>query len=84
MCVVRAAAAHQHKIKKMEKKMAAFMHEASNKLDGSGFDLKAVFVTFNTESQAEACRAACPHRKHPVCAPRLCAPQTFVHLARLA
>jgi hypothetical protein len=51
----------------MEKKMAAFMHEASNKLEGSGFDLKAVFVTFNTESQAEACMAACPHRKqHPL------------------
>lgn len=42
-----------------EKKMATFMEQANKKLEGSGFGLKAVFVTFNTESQADACMAAC-------------------------
>jgi hypothetical protein len=47
-------------MRKMEKKMATFMEQANKKLEGSGFGLKAVFVTFNTESQADACMAACP------------------------
>lgn len=48
----------------MEKKMASFMEQANKKLEGSGFGLKAVFVTFNTESQAAACMAACKRSEY--------------------
>jgi hypothetical protein len=44
----------------MEKKMASFMEQANKRLSGSGFDLKAVFVTFDKESQVNACMAGCP------------------------
>lgn len=54
------AAKRNKKMKKTEKKMAAFMEQANQRLEGSGFGLKAVFVTFDKESQAEACLAASP------------------------
>jgi hypothetical protein len=57
---VLPAAKRNKKIKKTEKKMAAFMEQANQKLEGAGFGLKAVFVTFDKESQAEACLAANP------------------------
>jgi hypothetical protein len=53
----------QHKIKKLEKKMASFMGQANKQLEKEGFDLKAMFVTFNTQSQLEACMSACPQRE---------------------
>jgi hypothetical protein len=43
--------------------MAQFMQQANAKLDAAGFEIKAVFVTFNTQGQADACRAACAHRE---------------------
>lgn len=43
--------------------MVAFMEQANKQLDSSGFVMKAAFVTFNTESQAAACLAACPRRE---------------------
>jgi hypothetical protein len=43
--------------------MAAFLEQANQQLDCEGFALKAVFVTFNTQAQAAACRAACPQRE---------------------
>lgn len=44
--------------------MAAFMGQANKQLDNAnGFELKAVFVTYNTQAQAKACRAGCPRRE---------------------
>lgn len=62
-CCLACTAARQQKIKKMEHKMVSFMQQANQQLDSSGFELKAVFVTFNTQGQAQACLAACPRRE---------------------
>jgi hypothetical protein len=53
------AVAYQRQVKASEKKMAKFMEEAHQQLD-AGFELKAVFVTFNTQGEASKCIAGCP------------------------
>lgn len=53
------AVAYQRQVKASEKKMAKFMEQAHEQLD-AGFQLKAVFVTFNTQGEASKCSAGCP------------------------
>lgn len=43
--------------------MTKFLEEANKQLDTAGFELKAVFVTFNTQGECAACRAASPKRE---------------------
>jgi hypothetical protein len=56
------AVAYQRQVKASEKKMAKFMEQAHEQLD-AGFELKAVFVTFNTQGEASKCLAGCPRRE---------------------
>jgi hypothetical protein len=60
--VCLAAVAYQRQVKASEKKMAKFMEQAHQQLD-AGFQLKAVFVTFNTQGEASKCSAGCPRSK---------------------
>ncbi|KAF6256543.1 hypothetical protein COO60DRAFT_95334 [Scenedesmus sp. NREL 46B-D3] len=57
----RNAVAYQRQVKATEKKMAKFMEQAHGQLD-AGLELKAVFVTFNTQGEASKCSAGCPKR----------------------
>jgi hypothetical protein len=62
VCCVLLAVAYQRQVKASEKKMAKFMQQAHEQLD-AGFELKAVFVTFNTQREANKCLAGCPRRE---------------------
>lgn len=58
------AAAYQRQVAATEKKLAKFYDAASKQLD-DGLELKAVFVTFNSQVERAECQAQCPKRKQP-------------------
>lgn len=66
----------------MQANMGKFLNQASKKVDGSGFDLKAVFVTFDKESDAEKCLAESPKGWHQSSC-FLLAPGCWAYLLRL-
>jgi hypothetical protein len=56
--------AYQRAVQASEHKLAKFMASADEQLSAAdGCPLKAVFVTFNSQAERDACQRACPRRE---------------------